>query len=126
MAFCLTDYFKVQKEKAEGDLPNLSQIDYTSSKLNIFNMLNRIAGRSLFKTDKGYFGIGPPYMKQGDLVCAVDNCTIPVLLRKSGDVADDASFLEHVGNCYVSGLSDGEAADMVAKDGLEVQTFRIR
>ncbi|KAI1772514.1 hypothetical protein F4818DRAFT_454036 [Hypoxylon cercidicola] len=38
--------------------------------------------RTLFQTDQGQLGLGPRHLRQGDLVCAVDRLTLPILLRE--------------------------------------------
>ncbi|KAJ8124884.1 hypothetical protein O1611_g8757 [Lasiodiplodia mahajangana] len=101
------------------------QCEEVSIDLALNDILQGAGGKALFETEKGQLGIGPPDMKQGDLVCAVDKCTLPVLLRRV-ETVDGASFFEHVGTCYVLGLSDGEPGIMVENGELELQTFEIR
>ncbi|KAI0895017.1 heterokaryon incompatibility protein-domain-containing protein [Annulohypoxylon nitens] len=79
---------------------------------------------SIFQTDQGYIGIGPEGLQPGDLVCAVDKCSLPVLLRKEAE-NEDSPFV-HVGCCYVLGLSGGEPAEMVRTGELKIKTFKIR
>ncbi|KAJ8132815.1 hypothetical protein O1611_g808 [Lasiodiplodia mahajangana] len=59
--------------------------------------------KSLFHTNDGLLGLGPPGMKQGDLVYLVHGSSLPVLLRKTVQ----GTF--NVGSCYVSGISGTEA-----------------
>ncbi|KAJ8122378.1 hypothetical protein O1611_g9857 [Lasiodiplodia mahajangana] len=89
-------------------------------------VLKAAKGRTLFKTTLGHLGIGPSGMREGDLVCAVDRVKLPVLLRKIVTRDGTGSQYEHVGCCYVLGLSDGEPAEMVAKGELGIQTFDLR
>ncbi|KAI0533165.1 heterokaryon incompatibility protein-domain-containing protein [Xylaria digitata] len=110
------------------DSDNVSYDEYTEVdwqlflSLSKFNKLLALAAESiLFKTDRGYLGTGPPGIKPGDLVCAIDRSSLPVLLRN-----DDKSYFKHMGSCYVVGLSDGESTEMVANGELEIQAFKIR
>jgi len=56
---------------------------------------------------------------EGDLSCVLWGCSVPLVLRKEGD--------HHVlvGECYSStyGITDGEAAIMVAQDMLKEEIF---
>ncbi|KAK6954802.1 hypothetical protein Daesc_004771 [Daldinia eschscholtzii] len=82
-------------------------------------MASRAGCRTLFQTDKGELGIGPPNLQAGDIVCALDKCTFSSLLRKHG------SSFQHVGICKVAGLSSMNPADMIEKGEMQVETFEI-
>ncbi|PVH83556.1 HET-domain-containing protein [Cadophora sp. DSE1049] len=64
--------------------------------------------RQLMISKKGYIGLGPVPAKKGDLICVLYGCSVPVILRK----VDKHYIL--VGECYVHGLMDGEALDLLA------------
>ncbi|KAI1480266.1 heterokaryon incompatibility protein-domain-containing protein [Daldinia eschscholtzii] len=89
-----------------------ARLDYKAMALRVRNM-------ALFQTDKGQLGIGPPNLQVGDTVCALDKCTFSSLLRKDG------SRFQHVGICYVTGLSSMNPADMIEKGEMQVETFEI-
>lgn len=74
----------------------------------------------LFKTAKGYIGLGPPRMEQGDQVCIVFGCKVPLLLRE----VYDAYLL--VGDCYVFGMMQGEMIEELENGRLEKTTFILR
>ena len=59
--------------------------------------------RLFFTTNEGYIGMGPPCAEAGDLVAVVVGCYSPMMLRPAG------GHFKVVGECYVCGLSDGEA-----------------
>jgi hypothetical protein len=59
------------------------------------------------KDDKSLFGLAPPDVRLGDVVCIIFGCTVPVVLREC-KTADDTYF-EFIGECYVHGFMDGEA-----------------
>ncbi|KAF2792951.1 HET-domain-containing protein [Melanomma pulvis-pyrius CBS 109.77] len=69
----------------------------------------RISRRAFFVTEKGYFGIGPPGGRDGDCVCLLGGCSVPLVLRK---VREE---WEVVGECFVCGIMDGEVAQMGEK-----------
>ncbi|KAI0098083.1 heterokaryon incompatibility protein-domain-containing protein [Nemania sp. FL0031] len=66
----------------------------------------RMRGKCLFKTNNGYMGIGPVGLKKEDIVVVLYGCSVPVILRK---VKDRYAL---IGECYVLGLMDGEAAHL--------------
>ncbi|KUI69259.1 Heterokaryon incompatibility protein 6, OR allele [Cytospora mali] len=55
-------------------------------------------------TSKGYFGLFPGHICEGDIVCIFRGCHVPFVLRP---VKDDKFRL--VGECYVHGIMHGEA-----------------
>ncbi len=59
--------------------------------------------RTFFISSKGYMGMGPVAMKDGDVICVVLGCNVPLVLRK------EANYFLLVGECFVWGLMDGEA-----------------
>ncbi|KAM0254725.1 hypothetical protein ACHAQJ_006507 [Trichoderma viride] len=54
---------------------------------------------------KDLFGLAPRETKEGDLVCILFGCTVPVVLRPM----KDPEFYQLVGEAYVHGVMDGEA-----------------
>jgi hypothetical protein len=59
--------------------------------------------RRLFKTTKGYIGIGPCSLQKGDGVALFKGGMVPLVIRSLGDK------WELVGDCYVHGIMHGEA-----------------
>lgn len=58
-----------------------------------------------------FFGLGPEETQDGDELCILFGCTVPVLLRKVRDTPPDHDLYELVGESYVHGMMDGEAVD---------------
>ncbi|KAI1469677.1 heterokaryon incompatibility protein-domain-containing protein [Daldinia caldariorum] len=85
----------------------------------LVRMALRISRRALFRTRKGHLGLGPPNLRPGDIICALDRCPFSSLLRKS------KSHLEHVGPCYVAGSSSIDLTTMVEKGELKIEMFEI-
>jgi hypothetical protein len=73
----------------------------------------------LFRLPSGHLGVGPLEMRAGDKVCVLAYCESPVILRQS-----DANWI-HVGTCFVLGLSDEEAYEMIDEGKLKVEEFLI-
>ncbi|GAW25940.1 putative het domain-containing protein [Rosellinia necatrix] len=67
-------------------------------------------GRLFAKTGREYYVLGPVALDVGDIVCVLFGHKVPFCLRPVG--------MRHmlVGECYVHGLMNGEAMDMLARD----------
>ena len=91
--------------------------------------------RRVFRTSKGYLGVGPGILQQDDIVCVLPY-RIPFVLRPV--VVENEARLSHahthpiettsiysrfrlVGECYVDDIMEGKAMD-----GLEKQIFEIQ
>jgi hypothetical protein len=74
--------------------------------------------RRFFISQTGYMGLGPPALAQGDMICILCGCNVPVLIRKE----DDHHLL--VGECFVWGLMDGEILNN--RKGVNYEVFRLR
>jgi hypothetical protein len=59
-------------------------------------------------------------MRAGDLVCILDGCRFPMILRRQEYV------YRLVGAGHVNGIMNGEAAEEWKKKGETIQTFEIR
>jgi len=71
--------------------------------------------RRFFCTSRGYFGLGPKLLMEGDLCCVLFGAKVPFVLRK----VDNYYIL--VGECYIHGIMRGEAIDMWRNGKLQVQ-----
>jgi hypothetical protein len=89
----------------------------TASMMHIKEIVARV--QCLFRLPSGHLGGGPLEMRAGDKVCVLARCESPVILRQSG-----ANWI-HVGTCFVLGLSDGEAYEMIDEGKLKVEEFLI-
>lgn len=64
-----------------------------------------VVGRAIFKTKKGYIGIGPYWAECGDAVCLLEGGKVPFILKKT----QRAEQYEFVGEAYVHGIMHGQA-----------------
>ena len=62
--------------------------------------------RSLFSTEGGFIGLGPPHCNPGDRVCILFGGEVPFVLRPVG------GCYQLVGDAYVHGIMEGEALNM--------------
>jgi hypothetical protein len=77
--------------------------------------------RTFVITKSGYFGLGPPDARHGDLICVLQTAGVPFVLRRTS-----GKEFRFVGDSYVYGISDGEIFGWV-KDGSKViEEFCIR
>jgi hypothetical protein len=71
--------------------------------------------RTLFSTDTGFLGMGPPGIESGDEVTVWLGSKVPFLVRPTID--GESSYHTLVGPCYVGGIMDGEIVDQLYKKG---------
>ena len=64
--------------------------------------------RTLITTEKGYIGLAPETVRQGDTLAILFGCSVPMILRRELEGSEDGAW-RVVGECYVHGLMDGEA-----------------
>jgi len=90
-----------------------------SARLMIDVIFDNGLNRRLFATAKGYIGLGPSCIEDNDLLCVIPGCEIPMIIRPEQD--------HHiiVGECYVQGMMDGEAIQMVESGQLPYSELTI-
>ncbi|KAH8805402.1 heterokaryon incompatibility protein-domain-containing protein [Xylogone sp. PMI_703] len=68
------------------------------------------------------YGLAPSGAREGDIICILFGCSVPVVLRSQGH------HFEVIGECYVHGMMDGEAlADKEWKHPYkEAKAFNLR
>lgn len=76
--------------------------------------------RRIFRTRRGYLGLGPACMREGDIVVVLDGGKVPYILRPLTD-----STYAFMGECFVYAIRNGEAYDMVGIDGVERQELEL-
>ena len=97
-------------------------VAYTSSlaakEAHIFNemVIKACNGHRFFRTQKGYMGLGPKDIRNGDTVSVLLGGQVSFILRK----LDDTYML--IGESYVHGIMNGEAVDDA---DFEIQSFRL-
>ncbi|KAJ6779832.1 hypothetical protein PWT90_08796 [Aphanocladium album] len=67
-----------------------------------------VKAKVLAVTSKGSMCVVPEEAQQGDVVCVMHGCSVPVILRKTPSAAEYI----FVGACYMYGFMDGEAIAM--------------
>ncbi len=78
--------------------------------------------RRLIVTTENEIGAAPEEAENGDLVCVLVGCSVPVVLRKLPGTDE----YEFIGECYFHGFMDGEAIALRDKGVLESRNFVLR
>ncbi|KAK5660777.1 hypothetical protein OQA88_12144 [Cercophora sp. LCS_1] len=76
--------------------------------------------KGLVGTTRGYLGLVPPEAEEGDLVCVLLGCPVPLVLRR----VDDGYVV--LGSCVAQGIMDGEFMEEVERGGWALETFLLR
>ncbi|ENH65879.1 Heterokaryon incompatibility protein 6, OR allele [Fusarium oxysporum f. sp. cubense race 1] len=76
--------------------------------------------RRFFRTEKGYMGLGPPDIQPGDAICLLLGGCVAYALRRSAH-----ETWIYVGECYIHGIMDGEAAVKATEDKTDFAEYRI-
>ena len=88
--------------------PDVAYISSIAAKeAHIFNerVIKACNGRRFFRTQRGYMGLGPKDIQNGDTVSVLLGGQVPHILRK----LDHAYML--IGESYVHGVMNGEALE---------------
>ena len=87
-----------------------------------FTAVELLAGGKRFCVTKdGYVGLIPLRARRGDVICVLLGATVPFVIRKKSN----GNFLL-IGECYIHGLMDGEALDLVLdRDDMEEKFLSI-
>ena len=110
------------------DEGNLDKLD-TFSQLLLETIHQNISRRRLFITRKGYIGLAPESASVGDHIVVLYGCSVPLTFRRESSTGIDCKEKEMkvrlIGECYVHGIMDGEAVQMVERGILSEEAFII-
>lgn len=67
----------------------------------------RFFSATVQETEWPLFGLCPPKSREGDFVCILYGCSVPVVMRESGS----GPYMTLIGEAYVHGKMDGEALE---------------
>lgn len=83
--------------------------------------------RMIVTAQERLLGIAPSNAQQGDLICIIFGCSVPVVLRKV--VSDEMTGEHHyqlIGDCYVHGMMDGEAFTIQQARNIPQTQFELK
>jgi hypothetical protein len=81
----------------------------------------------MLTAQQNILGLVPGDCREGDLVCIVYGCSVPVILRQVS--TEESGRNDHfvlVGEAYIHGMMDGEALVMKKRDDIRSQRFALR
>jgi hypothetical protein len=92
---------------------DIGSMDAPLSKLEIQNIMNiiqtNIMSRRLMGTTSGRMGVAPWTAQQGDVICVLPGCSVPLVIRPEGNGAR----YRFIGECYVHRIVEGEILERV-------------
>ncbi|KAL6859524.1 heterokaryon incompatibility protein domain-containing protein [Trichoderma novae-zelandiae] len=89
---------------SSSSAPNRDEYIFDSFFGRFFDTVVRMSLR-LMVTRNGRIGLVSEKAAKGDLVCVLFGCSVPVLLRRSGDEEEGTFTL--IGECFLDGFMDG-------------------
>ncbi|KAI0097429.1 hypothetical protein GGR51DRAFT_468530 [Nemania sp. FL0031] len=91
------------------------------------HMANIIKQRRLFFSKKGYMGLAPKTVEEGDMICVLAGGNLPFILRETKIGPDDCSEAKMtctlVGDAYLYGIMDGAAVRGIKTGEGSFRTF---
>jgi hypothetical protein len=106
------------------------QCDRTSEE--VLNRLLEVApNRRMFRLSsetRKVLGLAPAKAQQGDMVCILAGCSVPVVLRRHEQMIakKPRTYFELLGDAYVHGFMDGDAITEQERRGIPQQQFELR
>jgi hypothetical protein len=101
----LESFLKLHRIYVESDAPEQHLSDEMLQDAERWTRAFSTTGtRRLFTTEKGYLGLGPELIRQGDSIYLLFGATTPFIIRQA-EVGDNWQI---VGECYIHGLMNGE------------------
>lgn len=91
-----------------------------NDELQVAATLRLIYKRHLMVSENGYVGLVPSSAQQGDMICVLFGCSVPVIIRKLND--------HHVfiGESYVHGIMDGQVITKLNEGSLTGEPFILK
>jgi hypothetical protein len=87
----------------------------------------RVLIRTTIGDSQNSLGLAPQNVREGDLICIVYGCSVPVVLRKfSVDQENGKCYYVLIGECYIHGMMDGEAFRILQELKIEKEEFELR
>ena len=107
------------RQKSRADRDYLSRLGHGASHFELH--CSRAMIQRPVRTRKGCFGVGAPGLAEGDAVCIVAGCRVPIVLRRRGG----GSRYGLVGGAYVHGFMDGEVVEGKDEPDLKFEIVSI-
>lgn len=129
---CELSYRRCDFENYEwGDLDTEKLLDeplddgYSSTIMSFLRRVQAVTwNRRLAVTDENYIGLVPPEAEEGDKICILFGCSVPVVLRENGD-----DTVEFIGGCYINdldGVMDGHARERSRASMYQIVDWKLK
>lgn len=93
------------------DIKMMEDFVRTSKKnASCYSLFATMCHRTMYLTEGGLIGVGPPHLDAGDEVWILHGGKVPFLLRPRANVSANDFFF--VGSLYVDGIMDGETTEI--------------
>ena len=89
-----------------------------------FDMLLACHNRRLFRTSRGYLGLGRSNVRENDVVTVLHGGRVPFVSRTMG--TPGAAYFAFVGDCFVHDIMNKQIYDMLEDQGVMTGVFEIR
>ncbi|KAI1750029.1 heterokaryon incompatibility protein-domain-containing protein [Xylaria castorea] len=93
------------------------------------HIIEAILDRRFIFSKKGYIGLAPNGVKEGDMICVLAGGHLPFVLRGVKTATNNSSRAEIVctiiGDAYLHGIMDGEVVNKVDEGGEKFRTFKL-
>jgi hypothetical protein len=100
--------FAIDWVLVEQEVAYMTPVERQRQSWMLIDVKTMAFGRRLFRTSRGFMGLGPAAAQVGDRICVLFGGQVLYVLRGHTE-----SHFEFVGECYVHGMMDGQAC----KDG---------
>lgn len=100
----------------KGDMP--AQLSDSSFRFKVAHTAGRLGSSYIITEDS--MGLGPAGAQNGDIICVLLGCSVPVLLRGSKEHEGCYYF---IGKSYIHGMMDGEVMEKMKAGEYELRDF---
>jgi hypothetical protein len=87
-------------------------------------MRRSVAHRRFIVTEMKRIGLAPRYAREGDLICILIGCSVPVILRPAFGPGN-AGLYHFIGDSYIHGIMDGEVMTSLENGDYTLEEFNI-
>lgn len=87
-------------------------------------MRRSVAYRHFIVTEMKRIGLAPRYAREGDLICILLGCSVPVILRPAFGPGN-AGLYHFIGDSYIHGIMDGEVMTSLENGDYTLEEFNI-
>lgn len=87
-------------------------------------MRRSVAHRRFIVTEMNRIGLAPKYAREGDLICTLLGCSVPIILRPAFGPGNAGPY-HFIGHSYIHGIMDGEVMISLENGDYTLEEFNI-